>query len=154
MPIVTRFVALELIVLLVTTIPTDASRQSTKAASASDLPHRAPNKQIQPLVSEVSASQIETTVRKLAGFETRHTLSETESDSRGIGAARRWIKSEFDRYSRESGGRLQVALDEFEQRIGGRQAPPVRVVNVAATLIGTQPESRDRIYVVSAHYDS
>ena len=64
------------------------------------------NPQIQKIVREISASNIEATIKKLVSFHTRHSLSETESDTRGIGAARRWIKSEFERYSRESGGRL------------------------------------------------
>ena len=112
------------------------------------------NPQIQKIVSEVSASNIETIIKKLVGFGTRHTLSETESDTRGIGAARRWIKSEFERYSREAGGRLQVEFDEFMQEPVRRIPTATKIVNVVATLPGTQPESKDRIYVVSGHYDS
>ncbi|EDQ00820.1 Probable aminopeptidase fused to fibronectin type 3 domain [Shewanella benthica KT99] len=41
-------------------------------------------------------------------FGTRHTLSETESDTQGIGAARRWIKNEFERISTDCGGCLEV----------------------------------------------
>ena len=87
-------------------------------------------------------------------FGTRHTLSDAQSETRGIGAARRWIQSEFERYSKENGGRLEVTLDDFTQPPGERNPQPVQVVNVVATLRGTQPESRDRIYVVSGHYDS
>ncbi|HKG21050.1 MAG TPA: M28 family peptidase, partial [Blastocatellia bacterium] len=112
------------------------------------------NPLIAKMVREISPVNIEAAIRKLAGFHTRHTLSETESDTRGIGAARRWIKSEFERYSRESGGRLQVEFDEFTQQPGNRIPRPVQIVNVVATLPGRQPESRDRIYVVSGHYDS
>ena len=102
----------------------------------------------------ISAKNIEATIRKLASFGTRHTLSETQSETRGIGAARRWIQSELERYSRGSGGRLQVTMDEFTQPPGARIPQPVQIVNVVATLPGSQPESRDRIYVVSGHYDS
>ncbi|HYP29092.1 MAG TPA: M28 family metallopeptidase [Blastocatellia bacterium] len=112
------------------------------------------NPLIQKIVREISAANIETLIRKLAGFHTRHTLSETESDTRGIGAARRWIKAELERYSRESGGRLKVEFDEFTQQPVARIPRPVQIVNVVATLPGRQPESRDRIYVVSGHYDS
>ena len=128
---------------------TKTSRASAKNRSARPL-----NPQIQKIVREISAANIEATIRKLVDFGTRHTLSETESDSRGIGAARRWIKSEFDRYSRESGGRLQVEFDEFTQQPVQRVPKPAQLVNVVATLPGTQAESKDRIYVVSGHYDS
>lgn len=112
------------------------------------------NPQIQKIVREISASNIEATIKKLVSFHTRHSLSETESDTRGIGAARRWIKSEFERYSHESGGRLQVEFDEFTQQPVARVPKPTQIVNVVATLTGRQPESKDRIYVVSGHYDS
>ena len=69
------------------------------------------NPQITAVLSEISAKNIEATIRKLVSFGTRHTLSDTQSETRGIGAARRWIKSEFERYSKESGGRLQVEFD-------------------------------------------
>ena len=110
--------------------------------------------QIEKIVSEISAKNIEATIRKLVSFGTRHSLSETESETRGIGAARRWIKAEMERYAKESGGRLQVAFDEFTQQPGGRINRPVQLVNVVATLPGKQAESKDRIYVVSGHYDS
>jgi hypothetical protein len=113
-----------------------------------------PNPQIEKLVSEISASNIEAITRKLAGFGTRHTLSDQEHPTRGIGAARRWIREELDRYSRESGGRLQVAEDEFIQPPGGRVPQAAKLVNVVATLPGLQPESKDRFLVVSGHYDS
>ncbi|MEY2501933.1 MAG: hypothetical protein QOI07_2267, partial [Verrucomicrobiota bacterium] len=112
------------------------------------------NKQIAAVLSEISAKNIEGIIRKLVSFGTRHTLSDTQSDTRGIGAARRWIQSEFERYSKENGGRLEVTLDDFTQPPGERNPQPVQVVNVVATLPGTQPESRDRIYVVTGHYDS
>src|SRR5881392_2373381 len=112
------------------------------------------NKQIAAVLSEISSKNIEATIRKLVSFGTRHTLSDAQSETRGIGAARRWIQSEFERYNKENGGRLEVALDDFIQPPGERNPQPVQVVNVVATLRGTQPESRDRIYVVSGHYDS
>jgi hypothetical protein len=112
------------------------------------------NPQIEKIVAEISSANIEAIMRKLVGFGTRHTLSDQEHPTRGIGAARRWIKEEMDRYSRESGGRLQVAEDEFIQQPGGRVPQAVNLVNIVATLPGCQAESKDRIYVVSGHYDS
>lgn len=109
---------------------------------------------IDRIVSEVSAKRIEGYVRKLVGFGTRHTMSDTVSDTRGIGAARRWIKGELERCGRESGGRLQVAFDSHIAPVSARISRPTEIVNVVATLPGSQPESAARMYVVSGHYDS
>lgn len=130
------------------------ARTAGRQARSENKAGAAPNPQIQKIVREISSSNIEAIIRKLVSFHTRHTLSETESDTRGIGAARRWIKSEFERYGRESGGRLQVEFDEFTQQPTQRIPKPTQVINVVATLPGRQPESKDRIYVVSGHYDS
>ncbi len=112
------------------------------------------NPQIEKIVSEISAKNIEDIIRKLVSFGTRHTLSTQDDPKRGIGAAARWIKSEMDRYSQESGGRLQVANDEFIQPVTPRFPRETKLINIVATLPGTQAESKDRIYVVSGHYDS
>jgi len=112
------------------------------------------NPQIEKMLGEVSAERIEATMRRLVGFGTRHTLGETESSERGIGAARRWIQAEFERYSRESGGRLIVAEDAFLQAPTARVKQPVNVVNIVATLPGRQAESKERLVVVAGHYDS
>src|ERR1044072_6337183 len=60
----------------------------------------------------------------------------------------------MERYSKDAGGRLQVEFDSFIQPAGGRVTKPTEIVNVVATLPGRQAESKDRIYVVSGHYDS
>ncbi len=113
-----------------------------------------PNPQIEKILSEVSAKNIETNIRKLVSFGTRHTLSNPDDPNRGIGAARTWIKAEFERYSKDSGGRLIVSEDDFIQPAGGRVAQPTRLVNIVGTLPGKQAEAKDRIYLVSGHYDS
>jgi Peptidase family M28 len=112
------------------------------------------NPRIAEIVAKVSASRIEATIRKLASFGTRNSLSDTASDTRGVGAARRWIKSELDRCAQDSAGRLEVALDDHLVITGARVPTPTHIVNVVATLRGEQAESRERIYVVSGHYDS
>src|SRR3954464_12997052 len=88
------------------------------------------NPQIAAVLSEISAKNIEATIRKLVSFGTRHTLSDTQSDTRGIGAARGGIQWGFERYSKENGGRLEVALDDFMQPPGERNPQTVQVVNV------------------------
>ena len=112
------------------------------------------NPEIEKIVAQISPQRMEATIRKLVSFGTRNSLSDTKSETRGIGAARRWIKSELERCSKESGGRLQVAFDEHHVESGSRVPHPTDFVNVVATLPGDQPESRDRIYVVSGHYDT
>lgn len=126
----------------------------TAIASAAPPAEAKPNPQIAGVVKKISAQKIEASIHKLVSFGTRHTLSDATSETRGIGAARRWLQSEFERYGKDSGGRLQVTMDEFTQPPGERNPQPVQVVNVVATLPGEQAEARDRIYVASGHYDS
>lgn len=112
------------------------------------------DQQIKKMVDDVSAQNIESIVRKLVTFETRHSLSDTASATKGIGAARNWIKSELERYSKASGGRLKVEFDTFTQPADGRRiASPTVMKNVLGILPGTDPAD-DRVFIVSGHYDS
>jgi Peptidase family M28 len=112
------------------------------------------NPEIAAIVGEISPARIEATIRKLASFGTRNSLSNPDDEKRGIGAARRWIKSRLEECSREAGGRLQVAFDEHLVENGSRVPRPTNFVNVVATLPGSQAESASRMYVISGHYDS
>ena len=125
---------------------------SFSTASTSAPPKK--NASIEKIVKEISAKRIEATIRKLVSFETRNSLSDTTSESKGIGAARRWIKSELERCNANNGGRMTVEFDEHLAPVSARVAQPTPIVNVVATLPGEQAESRDRIYIVSGHYDS
>lgn len=109
---------------------------------------------ISAMVTEVSANNLAQLVKKLVSFQTRHTLSDTLSKTTGIGAARTWIKSEFEKYGLASGGRLQVSYDTFTQPADGRRiTAPVVLKNVMAILPGTDPNDK-RMLMVSGHYDS
>ncbi|HEY1006911.1 MAG TPA: M20/M25/M40 family metallo-hydrolase [Sphingobacteriaceae bacterium] len=109
---------------------------------------------IRQMVEEVSSGNIESIVRKLVSFETRHSLSDTTSKKTGIGAARNWIKAEFERYAQASGGRMKVEFDTFTQPADGRRVPvPTVMKNVVAILPGTDPAD-DRVLIISGHYDS
>lgn len=101
-----------------------------------------------------SPANVERIVRALVSFGTRSTLSSQDDPKRGIGAARDWIKSEFDQIAATSGGRMTVELQSFTQEPGKfpRISKATVLTNVVATLRGTQ--SPDRIYIVSGHYDS
>jgi len=110
--------------------------------------------QIDQIVKEISPQRIEGYIRKLVSFKTRHTMSDTTSETEGIGAARRWIKGEMERCGAAAGGRLQVEFDSHIAPVSARISRPTEIVNVVATLPGTQDESKERMYVVSGHYDS
>ena len=113
------------------------------------------NPYVEKIVKEISAKNIQGSVEKLVSFGTRHTLSDTLSQTRGIGAARRWIKSEFERYARQSNGHMDV---EFQGSIvppSQRVPTPTNIVNVLATLRPSQSgPSSGRFIVVGGHYDS
>jgi hypothetical protein len=120
---------------------------AAEAPSASD-------PEIKRLVAEVSPARLESTIRTLAGFGTRHSLSSTDDPKRGIGAARRWIKDTLDRCAALSGARLKVEFDEFVQQATPRIPKATTMVNVVATLEGVDPLAKARTLVVSGHYDS
>ncbi len=106
------------------------------------------------IVQAVSAERIEADVRKLAGFGTRSTLSDTVSETRGIGAARRWIKAEFDKISKDCGGCLEVTYQR--NLVRGQRFPRIpqdtEVTNVIAIQRGTV--NPNRYVIMSADIDS
>ena len=108
---------------------------------------------IKQMTDQVSSTNIETIIRKLVSFKTRHTLSDTASKTIGIGTARNWIKAEYEKYAAESRGRMTVQFDTFTQPKGNRLDKPVQMKNVLAILQGSDPKDT-RVYLVSGHYDS
>src|SRR3982750_4492483 len=115
-----------------------------------------PNPEIQKMIKEVSAKNIEATIRKLVSFGTRNTLSEQDNPVRGIGAARDWVYGEFQKISADCGNCLTVEKQTFLQAANppprGRVPEPTNLTNVYAVLKGTTDP--DRVYVISGHYDS
>jgi hypothetical protein len=112
------------------------------------------NRTITNIVREIDARNVEASIRKLVSFGTRNTLSEQNDPKRGIGAARDWLYAEFLKAAELSKGRMTVEKQSYEQQKAQRIPQPTIITNVVATLKGSQPESTDRIYVVSGHYDS
>jgi len=102
----------------------------------------------------VPASAMETTIRKLVSFGTRHTLSDTVSATRGVGAARRWIHGELSAISSACGGCLDVSYQRGLLEAGVNQRIPraVELVNVVAIQRGTRYP--DRYVLITGHYDS
>jgi hypothetical protein len=91
------------------------------------------------------------TLERLVGFGTRQTASETRSATRGIGAARRWVRARFARIAAACGGCL--AVDSVPQVVTGKRfARPTRIVDELGIQRGTSDP--DRIVVISAHLDS
>jgi hypothetical protein len=128
-------------------------------AQADRLEPRPPaDAQITAALADVSAQRIQANIEKLVSFQTRLTLSAQDPDSvkvgHGIGAAREWIKAEFERYSHDCGGCLEVKTDSFTENPGDRIPKPTIITNVYAVLSGTNPESAKRIVLVTGHYDS
>ena len=76
---------------------------------------RARNAQISKLVTEIDPRRIENSIRKLVSFGTRNTLSDQKDPNRGIGAARDWLYGEFMKAAQQSGGRMTVEKQTFEQ---------------------------------------
>jgi hypothetical protein len=113
---------------------------------------------ISAALGQVSAGRIRANIEKLASFGTRATLSAQDADSiaagRGIGAAREWIKSEFERYAKDCGGCLEVKTDRFTEAAADRIPQPTDITNVYAVLKGTDAENAKRIVLVTGHYDS
>jgi hypothetical protein len=111
-----------------------------------------PDPEVSKMLQQVSARNIEASIRKLVSFGTRNTLSEQDNPTRGIGAARDWIFSEFEKISTACGNCLTVEKQSFTQPKAARIPEPTVLTNVIATLKGTTDP--DRIYIVSGHYDS
>ena len=109
---------------------------------------------IYDIVDAVSEDRLRNDVKKLADFGTRHTLSDTLSETRGIGAARRWIKSEFDKISSNCNDCLEVFYqkDLVEKGTNQRIVKDVMVVNVVAIQRGTKYPNR--YIIMSGDIDS
>ncbi|MCA9274611.1 MAG: M20/M25/M40 family metallo-hydrolase [Phycisphaerales bacterium] len=111
------------------------------------------------VMDAVDPAHLRTYIDTLAGFGTRHTLSDTESDSRGIGAARRWVEAQFERNIDGNGktgdAAPRVYFDAHTVEPDGRRiTQTVEVVNVICEIPGSDPDSRDRLYYVLGHLDS
>jgi Peptidase family M28 len=109
-------------------------------------------------LQQISAQRIQANIEKLVSFGTRLTISAQDPTSiaagHGIGAAREWIRSEFERYSKDCGGCLEVKTDTFTEAPAERIPKATDITNVYAVLKGTDPANAKRIVLVTGHYDS
>ena len=106
------------------------------------------------IIEAISADRIKSDVQTLVNFGTRHTLSDTVSNTRGIGAARRWIKSEFETISSNCNNCLEVFYqkDIVEKGRNNRITKDVEVVNVVAIQRGKK--FPNRYIIMSGDIDS
>jgi Zn-dependent M28 family amino/carboxypeptidase len=122
---------------------------STGAIAADTHPVEQPL--LHEIVGRVSADELHSTIATLVGFGTRHTLSDTKSEKRGIGAARRWVKSRFETFSTACSGCLEVVTPS--QTVTGTRVPqPTEVMDIVAIQRGTSEP--DRVIVITGHLDS
>ena len=137
--------------------PTALTAQNQSADGKYPSPQPADSR-IPAALMQVSAQRIQANIEKLVSFHTRLTLSAQDPESiksgHGIGAAREWIKEEFERYSHECGGCLEVKTDSFTEGPADRIPQPTVITNVYAVLKGTNPENTKRVVLVTGHYDS
>ena len=110
-----------------------------------------PHPLLKSIADEISPSELQATIEQLVGFGTRHTLSDTKSATRGIGAARRWVKGRFAAFSRTCGGCLEVTMPG-QIFTGDRLPGPTAIADVLAIQRGTSDP--DRVIVISGHIDS
>jgi len=134
--------------------------------AAADLPAQdgkadagiAADPQIAAALGQISAKRIQADIEKLVSFGNRSTLSAQDdaaiASGRGIGAAREWIKVEFERYSKDCGGCLEVKTDSFLEQPTDRIPNPTQITNVYAVLKGSDEVNAKRIVLVTGHYDS
>jgi hypothetical protein len=131
---------------------------SSSAQSPDQTPEMSADPQIAAALKQISADHIQANIDKLVSFGTRITTGPQDEaaikSGRGIGAAREWIKSEFEHYSKDCGGCLEVKTDTFTAPEGKRVAQPTELTNVYAVLKGSDPANASRIVLVTGHYDS
>jgi Peptidase family M28 len=142
--------------LLVLSFVTEALAQSQPGSTTVE--PMAADSRISAALQQVSAERIRANIEKLASFGTRLTISAQDpaaiAAGRGIGAAREWIKAEFERYAKDCGGCLEVKTDSFTEPVADRIPQPTEITNVYAVLKGADAENAKRIVLVTGHYDS
>jgi hypothetical protein len=125
---------------------------SAGAACAADpLPPPQEHSVLREIAGQVSPDALHATIQRLVGFGTRHTLSDTTSPVRGIGAARRWVQGQFQTMSQACGGCLEV-ITPSETFTGTRIPKPAEVMDVVAVQRGTTDPNR--VIVITGHIDS
>lgn len=110
--------------------------------------------EIMQYVKNVNKDSLKANVEKLVSFGTRHTMSSTTDQHKGIGASRNWVLSKFRTYSKNASGRMEVFLQNEDLQPDGKRIDKVtNLGNAVAFLKGTDPSDK-RIIIISGHLDS
>ena len=136
-----------------------AQSHASSAASETNVDQAMPaDSSIAAALQRVSAERIRADIEKLVSFKTRSTISAQDPAAikagSGVGAAREWIESEFERSSKDCGGCLEVKTDTFTEPAADRIPQPTEITNIYAILKGTDAENTKRVVLVTGHYDS
>ncbi len=128
----------------------------TCVAHAQDMQLRTPlpsfdSSRSQEIVARVDPAELRATMAKLVSFGTRHTASETKSDRRGIGAARRWVASRLAAISNDCGGCLTIVTPS-QTFTGARFSQATEVMDIIAVQRGASEP--DRVVLIAGHLDS
>jgi Zn-dependent M28 family amino/carboxypeptidase len=112
------------------------------------------DQKIYDIINAVSADRIKADIKTLTEFGTRNTFSDTISNTRGIGAARRWIKSEFESISKDCNNCINTFYQkDLVTKKGNRRVPhDAWIVNVVAVQKGTKYPNR--YIIMSGDIDS
>ena len=140
-----------------TPIPPAAAPPSSAPAECAReaVPSGPPPAEVTAVIGKIERARLVAIVEKLAGFGTRHTLSDTKSPTRGIGAARNWIRQEILQAVGAPDAAMRVSFDSHRVPPDGKRIPrEVEIVNVLGELPGANSEARPRRYYLVAHYDS
>ena len=103
------------------------------------------------IVESVNEADLHATIEKLVSFGTRHSMSDTTSAMRGIGAARSWVRSRFEQISRDCEGCIRIATPS-QSFTGPRLTTPTIIMDVVAIQPGTTEPNR--VVVIAGHLDS
>src|SRR6202453_188523 len=146
------------VVVLVSATMVAQNQVDLKTSDTTAVEPMAIDNRIAAALQQVSAERIRANIEALVGFGTRLTISPQDqaaiSEGRGVGAAREWIKSEFERYAKDCDGCLEVRTDSFTQPAAERIPDPTEITNVYAVLKGTDAANAKRIVLATGHYDS
>lgn len=136
----------------------NAGGDAARSTGGQGMETQSADPQIAAALRQISAERIQADIAKLVSFGNRSTLSSEDKSlleaGRGITAAREWIKSEFERYSKDCGGCLEVKLDDFTEQPMDRIPKPTEIANVYAVMKGSNDANAKRIALVTGHYDS
>jgi hypothetical protein len=121
------------------------------------IPPMPPDARIAAAIAGISPVRVRQDIAALVAFHNRSTLGSNNHDApqgQGVLAAADWIENQYRSYSKACGGCLEVRRDTFTQPVGPRIAQPTVLNNVYAVLRGADPEQKQRVVLVTGHYDS